>query len=90
MRRAITLALQANPGLTELELGENVSRIDPSVSARSVGGEVRRMRDRLYRNDGGRWFLIAQVGEKETAGAEAPAGSLHADEGGTDGTALAA
>lgn len=68
VRTAVRAALQATPGLNEFDLGQAAERIDPSVSPRSIGGELRRMRDRLYRIDGGRWFLIAQEGEKEAAG----------------------
>lgn len=68
VRRAITAALQAHSSLGELELGQTAARVDPSVSPRSVGGELRRMKDRLYRFDRGQWFLITREGEKEAAG----------------------
>jgi len=68
VRRAITAALTAHLSLGELEVGRIAAEIDPSVSPRSVGGELRRMKDRLYRFDRGQWFLIAQSGEKEAAG----------------------
>ena len=86
VRRAIQAALSANPGLTEQDLGDAASKHDSSVSSRSIGGELRRMRDRLYRFDGRKWFLIAQPGEKETAEAsEAPAVDLPQDtEGATE------
>ena len=68
VRRAIIAALKAHSSLGELEVGRKAAEIDPSVSPRSVGGELRRMRDSLYRFDKGYWFLITQEGEKETAG----------------------
>jgi hypothetical protein len=68
VRRAITAALKAYSSLGELEVGRKAAEIDPSVSPRSVGGELRRMRDRLYRFDRGQWFLIAQESGKEAAG----------------------
>lgn len=70
VRDAITQALRLHTGLGELELGQAVAGIDPSVSPRSVGGELRRMRNRLYRLDRGLWFLIAQESEKEAAGSK--------------------
>lgn len=68
VRRAVTAALQAHSSLGELELGQAAARMDPSVSPRSVGGELRRMKDRLYRFDRGQWFLTARESEKEAAG----------------------
>ena len=60
--------LTTHPKLTEADLGMKVADLDPNVSPRSMGGELRRMRNRLYRFEGGQWFLIAQDGEREAAG----------------------
>lgn len=68
VRKAIMRVLTTYPKLTEADLGIKVAELDPNVSPRSMGGELRRMRNRLYRFEGGHWFLIAQKGEKETAG----------------------
>ena len=76
VRAAIRHVLTHQPGLTELELGAAVSAYDPNVSARSMGGELRRFRDSLYRSDGGRWFLIAREGGKETAGSQSDPADL--------------
>lgn len=68
VRKAIMRVLTTHPKLTEADLGIKVAELDPNVSPRSMGGELRRMRNRLYRFEGGHWFLIAQEGKKETAG----------------------
>lgn len=68
VRAAIQHVLSHQPGLTEMELGAAVSAYDPNVSARSMGGELRRRRGSLYRSDGGKWFLIARESGKEAAG----------------------
>ena len=60
--------LTAHASLTEADLGTKVAELDPNVSPRSMGGELRRMRNRLYRFEGGQWFLIAHDGKKEAAG----------------------
>lgn len=78
VRRAIMRVLTAHPKLSEADLGMKVAELDPNVSPRSMGGELRRMRNRLYRFEGGQWFLIAQKGEKEAAGPkDGPADSLN-------------
>lgn len=68
VRAAIQHVLTQHPGISELDLGERVSAYDPNVSARSMGGELRRRRGDLYRSDGGKWFLIARESGKEAAG----------------------
>ena len=68
VRAAISAILREHPeGLAEFDLGQAASQRDPDVSPRSMGGELRRMRDKLYRFAGGRWFLIAPLSETETA-----------------------
>ena len=93
VRRAIIRALTEKPGQIEQQLGPHVERLDPAVSGKSGGGELRRMRGRLYRMDGGRWFLIAS-GEKdapEPSASDGPGESeTQATEVGPDGTSLAA
>lgn len=76
VRAAIRHVLSQQPGLTELELGAAVSAHDPNVSARSMGGELRRRRDSLYRSDGGKWFLIARESGKESAGPQSDPADL--------------
>lgn len=65
LRQSIKAILQQNPGLTEIELAAQLEGLDNGVSPRSAGGELRRMRDKLYRQDGNRWFLL----ESKSAGA---------------------
>ena len=76
VRAAIRHVLSQQPGLTEMELGAAVSAYDPNVSARSMGGELRRRRDSLYRSDGGKWFLIARESGKEAAGSRSDPADL--------------
>lgn len=72
---AVRQALALRPGQTELELAEAVRRIDPQISPRSIGGQLRRFRGTMYRQDGRRWFLI---GEKPAETAEAaPSGVIN-------------
>lgn len=76
VRAAIRHVLSHQPGLTELELGKEVSAYDPNVSARSMGGELRRRRGSLYRSDGGKWFLIARESVKGSAGPQSDPADL--------------
>lgn len=76
VRAAIKYVLTRQPGLSELELGGRVSAYDPKVSARSMGGELRRRRGSLYRSDGGKWFLIARESGKEAAGPQSDPADL--------------
>ena len=76
VRAAIRHVLTQQPGLTEMELGAKVSAYDPNVSARSMGGELRRRRGSLYRSDGGKWYLIARESGKEAAGSRSDPADL--------------
>ena len=76
VRAAIRHVLSHQPGLTEMELGAAVSAYDPNVSARSMGGELRRRRGSLYRSDGGKWFLIARESGKGSAGPQSDPADL--------------
>jgi hypothetical protein len=71
VRKAIAEILAAHPGLTTAEIEGRAARMDTAISPRSVGGELRRQRNKLYRQDGARWFL-AERGSAPTgtAGAE--------------------
>lgn len=60
LRQAIEHGLRMRPGLSEQDLQDIVVRYDSRISPRSVGGELRRMRGTLYRQEGRRWFLLAQ------------------------------
>lgn len=60
VRDTIVAALKARPGLTEKQLAAEMERINPLVSGRSAGGELRRLRGRIYRHEGGRWFLMKE------------------------------
>ena len=73
VRHAVMFVLAiADGGLTEPEIAANVAGIDPSISRTSIGGELRRKRDELYRQEGGRWFLLSRR-YGEAAGASTPA-----------------
>jgi hypothetical protein len=72
LRQAIKAVLRDNPGMTEQELQERAPKLDPTLSPRSIGGELRRMRDKLYQQDGRKWFLM----QAETAGSADPADAL--------------
>lgn len=76
VRAAIRHVLSQQPGLTEMELGAAVSAYDPNVSARSMGGELRRRRGSLYRSNGGKWFLIARESGKGSAGPQSSPADL--------------
>ncbi len=92
VRRAIIRALNDRPGQIEQQLGAHVERLDPAVSGKSVGAELRRMKNRLYYMDKGRWFLMA-YGEKEAPGPSASDGlgesETQATEVGPDEASLA-
>ena len=70
VRSSIVAALSAKPGSTERELAQAMERIDPTVSGRSAGGELRRLKGRLYRQDGGRWFLMGEAVQTQMETAE--------------------
>lgn len=59
--KVMARALTANPGATENELQAAIANIDPRISPRSVGGQLRRFRGKFYRQEGRRWFLMAQA-----------------------------
>jgi len=63
---AIDSVLRKKPGLPIVELETEVARLNPEVSIKSVGNELRRMEGRKYRRDragGYHWFLLdEQVG----------------------------
>lgn len=67
VRAAIQRVLADSPGITEQDLGLKVNQYDPEVSAKSMGGELRRKRGELYRSEGGRWFLITENGNEKAA-----------------------
>jgi 3,4-dihydroxy-2-butanone 4-phosphate synthase len=74
LERAVKQALTERQGQTEQELVEAVAVIDPQVSPRSIGGQLRRFRDTRYRQEGRRWFLMAdEPGDQAKAG---PSGLL--------------
>ncbi len=76
VRSAINHVLSQHPGLTEQELGQRVSQFDPNVSARSMGGELRRRRGSLYRSDAGKWFLLARESGQGSAGPQSDPADL--------------
>ena len=58
LRSAIQEVLRKWPGSLEKFLHTEMPRINTRVSGNSVGGELRRMKDVLYHQDGYRWFNI--------------------------------
>lgn len=60
LRDAIERALRESPGQTEQELQAHVGQLDPRVSPRSVGGELRRLKGDRYRQEGRKWFLLTE------------------------------
>jgi len=59
VRKVITRALEATPGLTPTEIEATAQGdLEKMIRASSFRGELRKGRkDGLYREDGGRWFL---------------------------------
>ncbi len=51
-------AMASGEGMTEQEIMNAVADIDQRVSPRSIGGQLRRFRDTIYRQEGRRWFLL--------------------------------
>ncbi len=67
----IAKALKANPGLTVGEYEQLVSRLEPEISTKSVGNELRRgERDGRYKRDrpGGYLWYLAESDETEAEG----------------------
>ncbi len=58
-------AMASGEGMTEQEIVDAVVAIDQRVSPRSIGGQLRRFRGTIYRQEGRRWFLL----EGKSAGA---------------------
>ena len=85
----ITKALKASPGLTVGEYEQLVSRLEPEISVKSVGNELRRgERDGRYKRDrpGGYLWYLAGSDETETEGqsSEEPSASYSNQGGGDD------
>ena len=53
--------LRQIPGSTEQEIAEMVTLMDSRISPRSVGGQLRRFRGKVYRQEGRKWFLLETV-----------------------------
>lgn len=74
VRQAIVAALSSHPeGLTERQLAIEMRIVDPKVSGRSAGGELRRRLGRLYDRSGDKWFLTARDRTRDYASREAMA-----------------
>jgi hypothetical protein len=56
--RVIAQAMAGGQGMTEQQIVDAVVAIDQRVSPRSIGGQLRRFRDKVYRQEGRRWFLF--------------------------------
>jgi hypothetical protein len=69
--RALEQVLTESPGLTITEIEARAVALDPEISAKSVGNDLRRLEGKRYRRDrpkGYRWYLIGAAGQDETAG----------------------
>lgn len=75
LREVVTKILQERPGLTVTEVAELAPKVDTRVSARSVGGEMRRREGTYYRRAGRHWFVVQTPAPDidGTTGAETPA-----------------
>lgn len=61
VRRTIVEALKNHPeGMNERALASEMERLNPAVSGRSAGGELRRKLGRLYVQRDGKWFLVKE------------------------------
>lgn len=74
--------LRAHEGLTVYEIEEAVVQMDPQISPRSVGGELRRMKGKIYRQEGKRWFATATAPTVTMSGGTT--GAVGAPAAGTD------
>lgn len=63
--KVLAQAMAGGQGMTEQQIIDAVAATDQRVSPRSVGGQLRRFRDKLYRQEGRHWFLL----EGKSAGA---------------------
>lgn len=80
----IDQVLTDSPGLIGVDIQNKVVAIDGRIASKSVGNTLRRFKDKKYRKDRKKWFLIGDA-EKETAEAatnEHSAVSDHANQGG--------
>ncbi len=92
VRRGIKAAMRHMPGgIREHDIAVMARRLGIDINERSIGGELRRMRGQIYRQDGGLWFLIRAPSAEESAGSEEPADEASLDsEEAEDETAIAA
>ena len=93
VRHAIEQAFRGATGLTEQEISRRIMASGAKVAHRSIGNELRRLKGRHYRQEGGLWFLIASRGETETADRSQDQSAVavsQATEGDPDGASLAA
>jgi hypothetical protein len=91
VRPIVMRILSSHPGSTITEAQRIAEQMGSSVSALSIGGEIRRLNGRFYHKDGQRWYLT-EDGKKEAVGLaqEAwPSASHGHNQGGSDDTALA-
>jgi hypothetical protein len=92
VRPIVMRILSSHPGSTITEAQRIAEQIGSSVSALSIGGELRRLNGRFYHKDGQRWHLT-EDGKKEAAGLaqEAqPSAPHNRNQGDSDETPLAA
>lgn len=64
-------AMAGGQGMTEQEIIDAVAAIDERISSRSIGGQLRRFRDTVYRQEGRRWFLLEGKAAGQTSASPA-------------------
>lgn len=72
---ALEIVLKAKPGSAITEIEAEAVRLNPEISTKSVGNELRRMEGKKYRRDrpgGYQWFLIE---DREDEGSPTATGS---------------
>ena len=68
--QVIARAMASKGGMTEQQIVDAVVAIDDRVSPRSVGGQLRRFRDKVYRQEGRKWFLMSGRAAGESSPAD--------------------
>jgi hypothetical protein len=75
VRPLIERILADRPGLRVIDVQAAAAELDNDISPTSVGNELRRHKGTRYRQDGARWFLIA---DNETRPADAGSSAVEA------------
>jgi hypothetical protein len=84
--QAVDDVLRAEPGLSIIDIESRVEKLNPEISIKSVGNELRRLEGKKYKRDrpgGYQWFLVNDREGGET-GAPAPAAEMQHEQKGGD------